>query len=225
MLYMKINNKSKKYKKSKKYMKINKKSKKCKSKSGGALTEEQTQAIKDTVQKITLQKGSILYRTQPVKCTSIKCLYDDDTGKTGVYFSDSVNIPLGMILEYEKPMYICSYKTKEDIDFFVGKYSFRELEPNRFFKKYYASQKERDNKFIFNIDPENSYNHVDEGLFPLDDLFSGILREKANEKEYFIIQEDIDKIELMDHSEKKISYNEALKMVKTYKEILEDEYS
>ena len=51
-------------------------------------------------------------------------LYDDETGKTGVYFSDGF-IPLGMILEYKKPMCICAYKTKEDMDFCVGKYSFR----------------------------------------------------------------------------------------------------
>ena len=50
--------------------------------------------------------------------------------------------------------------------------------------------------------------------------------EKVNEKEYFITQEDIDKIEIMDKfSIDKITYDEAFSIIKTYKELLENEYN
>ena len=40
----------------------------------------------------------------------------DGTRKDDSFFTGTIgiNIPLGMILEYNKPMHICSYKTKED---------------------------------------------------------------------------------------------------------------
>lgn len=69
-----------------------------------------------------IPNGTLLYRAQPVNHTSINQLFDTDTGKTGVYFSDGIFIPLGMILEYGKQMNICVYQLTSDISLSFGKY-------------------------------------------------------------------------------------------------------
>lgn len=71
---------------------------------------------------VTIPKGTLLFRSQPVECSNLTPLKDKDTGKVGVYFSDGIFIPMGMILEYDKPMFLCMYKLMRDIEIRVGKY-------------------------------------------------------------------------------------------------------
>tara|TARA_Y100001933_G_C18821199_1_gene489304 strand:+ start:85 stop:807 length:723 start_codon:yes stop_codon:yes gene_type:complete len=203
------------------------KSSKSKSKSSSStLTQEEKQKLINGVEKYTLPKGSILYRTQPVECNSIKCLHCEDTGKNGVYFGDGLIIPLGMILEYNKPMYLCAYETTQDIELYKGKYSFRELEPERFFTKYYKTQTQRDRNFVINVDPIKTYNHVDDSLLPEHELFENeIWNKHLSEKEYFITKKDIHKIKLVFTNTKITSVNEALKVLTTQQKMLEDEFS
>ena len=153
--------------------------------------------INASVHVTTLKAGSILYRTQPVSCKQIKPMYCGDTGKTGIYFSKNKYTPLGMILEYNKPMYLCKYKIKKNIKLYNGKYTFRSLEPTRYYK---TIEDWRKSKFIFNIQPLKSINHIhggvkgaEEYLTPLHDIFdifdSGKgekLWEKQGESEVFL---------------------------------------
>lgn len=71
---------------------------------------------------VTIPKGTLLFRSQPVNCSDLTPLKDKDTEKVGVYFSDGIFIPIGMILEYDKPMFLCMYKLTRDIEVHVGKY-------------------------------------------------------------------------------------------------------
>ena len=151
--------------------------------SKSTITSSQVKIIKSRVKKITIPVGTILYRTQSINC-SLRAQKCSDTGKIGSYFSNNIYIPLGMILEYNKPMYLCKYVTTKKISFYVGKYSFRDLEPKHFFKSYKDWEK---GKFILHIDPIKSYNHMAEGMLPIHDMFfKKIWRENFNEREYFI---------------------------------------
>ena len=85
----------------------------------------------------------------------------EDTGKTGVYLSNQVFIPLGMIMEYNKPMNVLKFETTRKLSFWEGKYSFRHLAEE--YDRYFTLQGE----FITNITPKKSYNHVDRSALPL----------------------------------------------------------
>ena len=80
-----------------------------------------------------------------------------------MYLSTQVFIPLGMIMEYNKPepMDVLEFRTRRGLYFWGGKYSFRHLaeEYNRFFTPR--------GEFIKNITPKKSYNHVDGSALPL----------------------------------------------------------
>lgn len=75
----------------------------------------------------------LLYRTS-IDASDLSPTYCDDTGKTGKYFSTKTAIPLGMILEYKKPLdlgiYICA-PISDPIGY--GKYSFRYLDEEFYF--------------------------------------------------------------------------------------------
>tara|TARA_Y100000590_G_scaffold463599_1_gene630757 strand:- start:2096 stop:2653 length:558 start_codon:yes stop_codon:yes gene_type:complete len=152
--------------------------------SKSTITDAQRRIIRKKVATVSLPKGTILYRTQPKKCT-LKAMVCEDTGKKGCYFSNDIYIPLGMILEYNKPMYLCKYVTKKEITFYVGKYSFRSLEPRRFYKSYKDCVKEN---FIINIDPKRSYNHFEDHTIPDHEMFfKDIWFDNFNGIEYFIV--------------------------------------
>jgi hypothetical protein len=138
---------------------------------GNKLTKEEIDFIKSKVSYFTLKAGTILYRTQSEKhdC-KVKPSYDEDTGKVGMYFANTAHIPIGMILEYKKPLNLCVYKTTKDLKIYYGKYSFRNLEPELFFESFNDWENE---KFKLNTDPKNKevWNHFDNTAYPLNDLF------------------------------------------------------
>ena len=147
------------------------------------ITLAQSKIIKKRVQKVSLPSGTILYRTQSKNCT-LKTNKCSDTGKKGCYLSNDIYVPLGMILEYNKPMYLCRYVTKKKLTFYVGKYSFRNLEPRHFYKSYKDWKK---GKFILHISPKKSYNHFEEDTLPIHDMFfKEIWNDNFNGIEYFI---------------------------------------
>lgn len=131
------------------------------------LTEDEIDEIELSVKYYELPKGSKLYRCQPDNCdlNESQC---EDTGKKGIYFSNKQFIPYGMIVEYGTPMNLCEYKTNKELLLPWGKYSFRRLEPNTFYKTYDDYNK---GFFITNINPENDYNHIDDKKVPIIDLF------------------------------------------------------
>jgi hypothetical protein len=168
--------------------------------------------MKENVKKVTIQKGTSLYRTQPVSCDiELNERYDSDTGKNGVYFSDGIYIALGMILEYNKPMYLCEYVVTENIICYKDKYSFRKLEPDRFYKSIKDARK---GKFVPNTDPLKSYNHIDNTLLPMHDIFDDN-RWAGIENEIFIIKDDLAKIVQVNSSiTDEISIEKAYNIIK-----------
>ena len=118
---------------------------------------------------IKIPKGTILYRTQPVKCRDILPKPDRDTGKTGVYFAIEKFIALGMILEYNKSMKLCKYVLNTDVYASMGKYSFRHLNPHRHLDRDFYPQ-----GTDIPLLPEENVAHFDATVFPLSKELDGI---------------------------------------------------
>lgn len=155
-----------------KYLKYKSKYLNLKKQSGGSkLTQEEIEFIKSKIGYFTLKAGTILYITQSEKheC-KVEPSYDKDTGKTGMYFANSLHIPVGMVLEYNKPLNLCSYRTTKDLIVYNGKYSFRWLEPDVFYENI---DDWKNNKFKLNTNPKNKelWNHYDNEAYPIIDLF------------------------------------------------------
>ena len=138
---------------------------------GNKLSKKEIEFIKSKIGYFTLKAGTILYRTQSEKheC-KVEPSYDKDTGKTGMYFANSLHIPVGMVLEYNKPLNLCSYRTTKDLIVYNGKYSFRWLEPDVFYENI---DDWKNNKFKLNTNPKNKelWNHYDNQAYPIIDLF------------------------------------------------------
>ena len=122
---------------------------------------ENKKYIENMIYTTKLKKGLIIYRTQPVSCKTLKPMKCEDTGKRGIYFGTNQYTPIGMILEYNKPMYLCKYKLKEDVELFNGKYIFRYLDPSHHFK---TMDDLKNGKIILNKNPRISTNHIDGGV-------------------------------------------------------------
>ena len=120
---------------------------------------------------------------QPTSDCSLKANKCEDTDKIGVYFSTGQAIPLGMILEYKRPMRLCKFEVVKDIEpVYNGKYTFRELEPHRFFKN---------GELILNISPSFSTNHFDSAALPIHPIFDRPEWAKVNEFEVFLTEQFI----------------------------------
>lgn len=149
-----------------------------------------------------------------------------DTGKTGIYFSDNELIPLGIILERQEVMKLVAYKLSRPLTCYNGKYSFRTLDRTRM----YASREdaEQDN-FIKSIvkwkmitrasdeivwqeeevtipRPQYNYNHVDEATVPQTPLFSMIAKLG---QDIFIGEENLNESLLTLKSDETVDVTEA----------------
>ena len=124
--------------------------------------------IENMIHTTKLKKGLIIYRTQPVPCKNLKPMKCEDTGKMGIYFGTNKYTPIGMILEYNKPMYLSKYKLTEDVELFNGKYIFRYLDPSHHFK---TMNDLKNGKIILNRYPRISTNHIDGGVKGGEDYF------------------------------------------------------
>ena len=149
-----------------------------------------------------VSKGEILWRVQPTNDCSLKVNKCEDTDKYGVYFSTGKAIALGMILEYKRPMRLCKFEVVKDIEpVYNGKYTFRELEPNRFFKN---------GRLILNTSPSFSTNHFDNAALPIHPMFDRPeWKEKLNEIEVFLTEKFIDKAYLKNLESKYYSLQDA----------------
>ena len=146
-------------------------------------------SIQHSVERVVIPKGTTLYRTSDT-AGALDPRPDDETGKFGLYFSTDVYIPLGMIVEWKKPRYLCTCELSADILVPWGKYSFRELEADRFYASmddYHADE------FKLNTYPLQSWNHIDDALYPIIDEFQDHmdLWERTGEAEVFIGEKDL----------------------------------
>lgn len=172
------------------------------------------------IETFTLKKNSIIYRSSVDICKlfkkNLKNFKEDcgDTGKKGLYFSDSIMIPIGMSFEYLyryntlrkgeilssfftedikdtyfKNHQIGKFKVKDDIELYVGKYSYR--------KKELGGLGER----IYDQEPTKNYNHIEKIYAIIDDnqdpIFDIVFENEYYE--YFIGEDkDLEKIELIE---------------------------
>lgn len=113
-------------------------------------------------QWVELPKDTVLYRarryndpTEPLAPN--QC---DETGKIGLYFADCVWICMGMALEQKCDVVVHEYRVVDSIDLVVGKYSFRQIHPERYYDKQ--------GNFILNVDTLESENvsHIDADADP-----------------------------------------------------------
>ena len=110
-----------------------------------------------------LKVGKVIYRARRVNdktgyLVPNKC---EDTDKTGLYFSDLKKLCLGMMFEYRlKSVDLCKYTVVKPVALYVGKYSFRNIHPKRYFNG---------SKFIPNVDTLTSENisHYDKTAIPI----------------------------------------------------------
>ena len=183
---------------------------------------ENKKYIENRIHTTKLKKGLIIYRTQPVSCKTLKPMKCEDTGKKGIYFGTNKYTPIGMILEYNKPMYLCKYKLKEDVELFNGKYIFRYLDPSHHFK---TMDDLKNGKIILNRNPRISTNHIDGGVKGGEDYLLPIHHEfeyfesgegeemwkKLKESELFITDPKV--VECID--EKYMTVEEALNEIRS----------
>lgn len=165
--------------------------------------------------KQTINENSILYRVHSKKGElPNKGYLDNDTPKTGLYFSNNIWIPFGMVLEYQDnenkqrindygkyewelvspdtQFYISKYIINKPLDLYKGKYSFSDLEATRFYND--ANDYKKGNT-ISNQTPLKNWNHVEDvHNVPIHDYFLiGDFNEPLGENsvEIFIGEEDL----------------------------------
>lgn len=124
---------------------------------------------------ITIPKGTILYRSS-IGIEDIKTSIDlqnnvrtcDDTGKTGLYFGSVMAFAIAMCVENNCKMNIGSFVLTQDIKVHYGKYSFRQLNPKRYFDKY--------GDLIPSVEPLNeNVSHIDDNMYPMDHIDEAFL--------------------------------------------------
>lgn len=112
-----------------------------------------------------LKAGTTIYRarSQDDHSEYTNPNLDSDTGKFGLYFSDAVELCEAMSIEYNKDLYIFEFKITKTLKLFNGKYSFRNINKNRYF--------DSNNQFIPNVDivDNENINHYDLDGLPIID--------------------------------------------------------
>lgn len=86
--------------------------------------------------KLVIYPGAILYRCQIEEEPDIQFRECCDTGKTGCYLTDSLNIASGIAYEKKslsKRFFIHHYRVVKFLRLPRGKYSFRNISPERYF--------------------------------------------------------------------------------------------
>lgn len=146
---------------------------------------------------LLLNKGTVLYRVTE-KFENYVPKYDNDTGKTGLYFANYQALPLSMVLEYEREeMILCTYVVTEDIVISsMGKYDFRNLDLSIY---YTENGKMRQNVLI---PDEHNVSHFDSEMYPI------IYDENKN----FLYRDNFDDLDKNKYGEVFLSKNDLLKI-------------
>lgn len=138
--------------------------------------------------------GTIVYRARNAMDPTFHLSPNEceDTGKTGLYFSDYKLLCVGMALEYQTDIHLCMYKTVRSVVLFGGKYCFRDINPERYFK---------DGVFQFNVNivEDENINHFDQGAVPIYDNVETAHRGQSEDLfgEIFIGGSELDCLELL----------------------------
>jgi hypothetical protein len=132
------------------------------------------------------------------KSKTLECTEHLETGKTGIVFSTFALLSLGKVLSTEInkegiDMYFGIYKMKEEQTVSVGQFSFRNINPNRFF--------DCRGNFITNLEvwPEENICHFEPKNYVFKDRsdFDFILKKTDKDGELFITDEFKSNFELI----------------------------
>jgi len=165
----------------------------------------------------TIPKGTILYRSADRICSYKKSYLRrrecPDTGKKGVYFSTYVFQSLAMAIEYGADLELGVFETTGPIKVMDGKYNFRYIHPERYFRP--------DGSFITNVNVRRDENvsHIEQ-TYPLIDLKHHVFFDKEldskNGEVFLASVEDLKKLKLL--KTYSFSVNDLKKFVKEVKE-------
>jgi hypothetical protein len=152
--------------------------------------------------------GSIVYRARSAMDPTHHLQANEcgDTGKVGLYFSDYKLLCVGMALEYQIDIHLCTYKTVRPVVLYDGKYCFRDINPERYFK---------DGEFQIGVDmiEEENINHFDQEAIPIYENAEETHRGQSENLfgEIFINSGELDSLELLEVEE--LSLQECRTMV------------
>ncbi len=151
--------------------------------------------------------GSIIYRARNAADPSFHLSPNEcgDTGKTGLYFSDYKLLCVGMALEYQTDIHLCMYRTVRPLVLFDGKYCFRDINPERYFK---------DGEFQFDVEviEEENISHFDQDAVPIYENVEKVHRGQSRDLfgEIFISSEELDSLELLEVEELTLEQCQAI---------------
>lgn len=105
-----------------------------------------------------LPAGTVIYRARSANDPTfhLDANHCGDTGKTGLYYSDYKLLCIGMAVEYQKDIHLCTYLVERPIVLYEGKYSFRGINPERFL-----------NGLDVEVIPEENISHFDAEAIPI----------------------------------------------------------
>jgi len=113
--------------------------------------------------------GTILYRSSPNICIYGSNLCNQkrecgNTGKKGVYFSTYILQSLAMAIEYDRDLELGIFVTTAPISVTIGKYSFRNIHPERWNptwpKNHILIENENISHFNSEMEPIITFNNV-----------------------------------------------------------------
>jgi hypothetical protein len=172
--------------------------------------------------KITIPAGTILYRAADDICEYSKGLIKvkkkcTDTGKIGVYLSTYLLQALAMAIEYNRDLQLGVFKTLKDISVTPGKYSFRNIHPERYYNN--------DGELILHVNTlkNEMISHINQTYPILSPLRNNNEKEwlrynsplKENEGEIFLTDDEyLNNIELIE------TYNIDLSRLKTHLDLI-----
>lgn len=151
-----------------------------------------------------IPKGTILYRSQPtISPQNIKPMKDNDTDKIGIYFASQPFLSIAINIEYKTLMDFGIFRVTSPIKIPKGgKYGYRYINPDRYFKYNEVTEK---NELIPNVEIIESENisHKDCDIYPLDEYFDIFLpiekdKEFASKEncEIFLNAKDLSNVKL-----------------------------
>jgi hypothetical protein len=184
------------------------------------LTDEQVEYINSNlIQYTTIPAGTKLYRAGGGICRYSKNIDKlkqkcTDTGRHGLYFSTYLFQSLAMSLEYNKDLELGVFITSVDIPVIIGKYSYRYLNPRRYFH-WNVVDDVMEVKLHVSPTKDEEISHFDNNIYPIVNF------ESLNGKKHIEYNMDkfADKLKPLD-GEIFITDDHVLKnisMIKTYK--------
>jgi len=155
--------------------------------------------VYSSMKKITIPAGTILYRSSDNICNYASKLCNQirkcsNTDKNGVYFSTYILQSLAMTIEYNRDLELGIFRTKTPMTVHVGKYSFRNIRPEKwrlFSPNNRIEENEDISHFNSEMEPIIEYNNIS--------ITNALFNLKPSMGELFLTKTaELDNIELLE---------------------------